>query len=41
MTSKLGERIKELREEHRFGVRELGRMVERMLATLIPFIPIS
>lgn len=28
MTSKLGERIKELREEHRFGVRELGRMVD-------------
>ena len=28
MISKLGEKIKALREEHRFGVRELGRMVD-------------
>ena len=28
MTSKLGNRIKELRETHRIGVRELGRMVD-------------
>ena len=28
MTTKLGERIKQLREEHRVGVRELGRMVD-------------
>ena len=28
MTSKLGDRIKALREEHRVGVRELGRMVD-------------
>ena len=28
MTTKLGERIKELRELHRVGVRELGRLVD-------------
>ena len=28
MTSKLGERIKALREEHKVGVRELGRLVD-------------
>lgn len=28
MTSKLGEKIKSLRETHRIGVRELGRMVD-------------
>jgi transcriptional regulator with XRE-family HTH domain len=28
MNSKLGNRIKELREIHRIGVRELGRMVD-------------
>jgi len=28
MTSKLGEKIKALRETHRIGVRELGRMVD-------------
>ncbi|MDC1240882.1 helix-turn-helix domain-containing protein [Litorivicinus sp.] len=28
MTTKLGEKIRALREEHRFGVRELGRMVD-------------
>ncbi len=28
MTTKLGECIKQLREEHRVGVRELGRMVD-------------
>lgn len=28
MTSKLGEKIKVLRETHRIGVRELGRMVD-------------
>ena len=28
MTSKLGEKIKSLREEHKVGVRELGRLVD-------------
>ena len=28
MTTKLGERIKVLREQHRVGVRELGRIVD-------------
>ena len=28
MSSKLGERIKQLREEHKVGVRELGRLVD-------------
>ena len=28
MTSRLGERIKELREERKVGVRELGRLVD-------------
>ena len=28
MTTKLSDRIKELREQHRVGVRELGRLVD-------------